>query len=36
MTEAVAVLGHRNYGMALKYMAQRSACEAAMAKQEAL
>jgi integrase len=34
VTEAVAVLGHRTYEMALKYMAQRRASEAALAKQE--
>jgi integrase len=34
VTEAVAVMGHRTYQMALKYMAQRRASEAAMAKQE--
>jgi hypothetical protein len=32
VTEAVAVLGHRTYEMALKYMAQRRASEAALAK----
>lgn len=35
VTEAVAVMGHRTYQMALKYMDQRRASEAAMAKQEA-
>lgn len=35
MTEAVAVLGHRTYQMAHRYMAQRRASEAAMARQEA-
>ena len=35
VTEAVAVMGHRTYQMALKYMAQRRASEAAMARQEA-
>ena len=35
LTEAVAVLGHRTYQMAHRYMAQRRASEAAMAKQEA-
>jgi integrase len=34
MTEAVAVLGHRTYQMAHRYMAQRRASEAARAKQE--
>jgi integrase len=34
VTETVAVLGHRTYQMALKYMAQRRASEAAMARQE--
>jgi integrase len=34
VTEAVAVMGHRTYQMALKYMAQRRASEAARAKQE--
>lgn len=33
VTEAVAVMGHRTYQMALKYMAQRRASEAANAKQ---
>lgn len=36
LSEAVAVLGHRTYQMAHRYMAQRRASEAAMAKQEAL
>lgn len=36
LTEAVAVLGHRTYQMAHRYMAQRRASEAAMARQEAL
>jgi integrase len=35
VTEAVAVMGHRTYQMALKYMAQRRASEAATARQEA-
>jgi integrase len=35
VTETVAVMGHRTYQMALKYMAQRRASEAAMARQEA-
>jgi integrase len=35
LAEAVAVLGHRTYQMAHRYMAQRRASEAAMAKQEA-
>jgi integrase len=35
LTEAVAVLGHRTYQVALRYMAQRRASEAAMARQEA-
>jgi integrase len=35
LSEAVAVLGHRTYQMAHRYMAQRRASEAAMAKQEA-
>lgn len=35
VTEAVAVMGHRTYQMALKYMAQRRASEAAIARQEA-
>jgi integrase len=34
VTEAVAVMGHRTYQMALKYMAQRRASEAAIGKQE--
>lgn len=34
VTEAVAVMGHRTYQMALKYMAQRRASEAAMARME--
>jgi integrase len=34
LTEAVAVLGHRTYQMAHRYMAQRRASEAAMARQE--
>lgn len=34
VAEAVAVLGHRTYQMALRYMAQRRASEAALAKQE--
>jgi integrase len=34
LTEAVAVLGHRTYQMAHRYMAQRRASEAALAKQE--
>lgn len=34
LTEAVAVLGHRTYQMAHRYMAQRRASEAATAKQE--
>lgn len=34
VTETVAVMGHRTYQMALKYMAQRRASEAALAKQE--
>lgn len=33
VTEAVAVMGHRTYQMALKYMAQRRASEAANVKQ---
>lgn len=33
VTEAVAVMGHRTYQMALKYMAQRRASEAANARQ---
>lgn len=33
--EAVAVLGHRTYQMAVKYMAQRRNSKAAMARQEA-
>jgi integrase len=35
LTEAVAVLGHRTYQVALRYMAQRRASEAATARQEA-
>ena len=35
VTQTVAVMGHRTYQMALKYMAQRSASEAATARQEA-
>jgi integrase len=35
VTEAVAVLGHRTYQMAIKYMAQRRASEAARVRQEA-
>lgn len=35
LSEAVAVLGHRTYQMAHRYMAQRRASEAALAKQEA-
>ena len=34
LTEAVAVLGHRTYQMAHRYMAQRRASEAAMRRQE--
>ena len=34
VVETVAVMGHRTYQMALKYMAQRRASEAAMARQE--
>ncbi len=34
VTEAVAVVGHRTYQMALSYMAQRRASGAAMAAQE--
>lgn len=34
LTEAVAVLGHRTYQMAHRYMAQRRASEAANARQE--
>jgi integrase len=34
VTETVAVMGHRTYQMALKYMAQRRASEAAIGKQE--
>jgi integrase len=34
LSEAVAVLGHRTYQMAHRYMAQRRASEAALAKQE--
>lgn len=36
LTEAVAVLGHRTYQMAHRYMAQRRASEAARLKQDAL
>lgn len=35
VSETVAVMGHRTYQMALKYMAQRRASEAATARQEA-
>jgi integrase len=35
VTETVAVMGHRTYQMAIKYMAQRRATEAARARQEA-
>jgi integrase len=35
VTETVAVMGHRTYQMAIKYMAQRRASEAARARQEA-
>lgn len=34
VSEAVAVLGHRTYQMAIKYMAQRRASEAARVRQE--
>lgn len=34
VTEAVAVMGHRTYQMAIKYMAQRRASEAAIGRQE--
>ena len=34
VSETVAVLGHRTYQMALKYMAQRRASEAAIGRQE--
>jgi integrase len=34
LTEAVAVLGHRTYQMAHRYMAQRRASEGAMRRQE--
>jgi integrase len=36
LSEAVAVLGHRTYQMAHRYMSQRRASEAAKARQEAL